>query len=133
VLGEEVHGAHGVVGIDEREDSHPLLVDPAPSRVGIGEVGSGYGEPWLEAQGGKDLEGFSGLVRLQIDDQIDIGGEASVAVEYGGETADDHVADLGLVEGGEERLEQGHSRSIGRHERLPGAWAGRNVITKRSR
>lgn len=64
VLGNEIHGSHGIGGIDEREGPHTSLFDQASPDAGIDKVGGGYGEPRLEAQGGKDLEGLPGLVRL---------------------------------------------------------------------
>ena len=62
-----------------------------------------------EAEPDQGRHGPAYLVRREIHDEIDIGRQPGKSVEHRGEPPDDHVADVVLVQRGEDRLEEGHA------------------------
>jgi hypothetical protein len=111
---EQIDLAQRIVRIDERKHLHVLVANPASARIGVGEVERRDGNPRHEPDLFEGEDGPGRLLGREIDNQVDVDRQASVAVENGGDTTDHDVPDAGVVQRRKDRFEQGHARTIAR-------------------
>src|SRR5690606_7950135 len=129
---EEVDLDEGTSRIVHREHFHALFFHPHASRLGIREFACLDGGAGDHADPREGSDGLDRLTRRQVDDEVDVRGQARVAVEHDREPADDDVTRARLVQRREDGSEHGHAgdhsaRFAGRDPGSPADDAGELV------
>lgn len=114
LLDEQIDFGAGMGRAPQREDHQPLVVNPGVSDLGVGEVGEGYRGAGLVLQAFEGRYRRSCVCHIQIQNEIEIGGESEMTMEHDGDPTHDEVAHLGLVEGSEYRRKRvtGHAAIV---------------------
>ena len=105
---EDVDREERIVGLVEREHPHSLVSDPTFPGSLVCEVLSVDGNPRSEAERDEGTHRPCRRVSLEVEDEVDVGCQARVAVEHRRDLADHHVAGSRGVEGAEQWLVERH-------------------------
>ena len=108
MINEEIHGPQRIIAIEHGKHLHAPVPDPLASNLRIGEVHRIHRRPGLESQAYQRINGLSRRPGIQVDDQINVGGEPRVPMQNNRESTDHHVANTGSIQLVEERFEDGH-------------------------
>lgn len=112
ILDEQVDLAHGLLRVVEGEHAHVFPFDPFAPGGRLGELFEHDGRARLETQRRQSRQDLPGFAFVQVDDEVDVGREPRVPVEHGRQPTHDDVARAGRVQGGKDRFEESHGRSL---------------------
>lgn len=96
----------------ERQHGHALVLDPAPPLLRVREVPEGDRGARAVAEAFQGPDGAAEVLRVERDDEVEVGGQARVPVQDDGNPPDHQIAGARRLQGGEDAFEVavGHGR-----------------------